>query len=339
MGTDTAIGMPWALLSSLIEESKKASFKNGCLISLHSRLKIDHPPKNVATCGVVRPRILYGGVVVVSLFRGGPIQERPYGVFDYRHRAYQQLVWSCLIASINEYSMSSMRGWQPADTNSNILSFAWHFETTQFITPPNRSQSASLKGLCVEEVHGSGPTLGSLGHLDIDQLTLSQSAHDYSWADLMLSSYGPVGFPSSWEQSYIETLTPYEILEESSVLEYIQHAFLRRALCAALFLFILSTRSDMEPCPHPSGCNIVNQSSSGPSGRPDRQVVRRGSPCCLLEGKTRRACGTSERDVLEFLSRHPGDILLYEGLVFRDTALENASTLQRKAITIVYQVC
>ena len=233
--------------------------------------------------------------------------------------------------------MSSMSGWQLA--NQDQPSFAKYFEQ-QFQPPQDRTSTQTLKIPSTVEIHASGPSLTTLESLTVEQLTLG--THDHSWATNMLSTYGPEGLPSTWSQEdFLQYEMPAEILEENNVLEYIEKIYLRKAVCAAVFLFRSSTGSPPERFPFPpTGCRIVHQSASGPSGRPDREVFHGEKRCCLLEAKTRRVCrdGDLDGDVLHRISEHLECLLLYQGADYDPTALSTASAGKRKAMTIIYQV-
>jgi hypothetical protein len=205
-------------------------------------------------------------------------------------------------------------------------------------TPLDHSTSLSMKTLSVDEIHSSGPSLRSLGKLEVDQLTLTQG-YDYSWAMEMLSTYGPMGLPHSWDPNTWRYAIFEEILDENSVVKYLEEVFLSRALCGGFFLFALATGLDPPiRCPAKESARFINQSSSGPSGRPDLQLVRNGNLCGSVEVKTRRVClidgrdGIDERDVLDMV----GEVsLLYGDQGFTDTLVTGS---EKKATTILYQV-
>jgi len=229
-----------------------------------------------------------------------------------------------------------MLGWQLA--NQDQPSFAKYFEQ-QFQSPQDRTNTQTLKIPSILEIHASGPSLTTLESLTVEQLTLGPL--DHSWATNMLSTYGPQGLSATWSQDFLQYEMPVAILEENNVLDYIEKIYLRKAICAAVFLFRSSTASPPERFPFPpTGCSIVNQSASGPSGRPDREVFRGEKRCCLVEAKTRRVCrdGDLDGDVLHRISEHPQCLLLYQGANYNSTALSTAPAGKRKAITIIYQV-
>jgi len=84
------------------------------------------------------------------------------------------------------------------------------------------------------------------------------------------------------------------------------------------------------------GYNIVTQSSSGPSGRPDRQVVRDEKLCCLLEGKHTGLVGVPSKMYWRLMHSFPEGMLLYDSISmeYRESVLENASSLQRKLLLL-----
>jgi hypothetical protein len=229
--------------------------------------------------------------------------------------------------------MTSMISWGPATRDQP--SFAQYFEQ-QFQCPRDQTSTNSLKQLSLEEIHGSGASLWTLGSLAVEQLTLGH--FNYSWATNMVSTEGPQGGLYTWSEDYLENEIPPSIREENNVLDYIEKLYLRRALCAGVFLFRSSTRSSPERCPSQPGCRIDTQSASGPSGRPDREVHRAGNRCCLVEGKTRRVCTDLDTDVLEMISKDPASLLLYQGQHYDENAFSEAAAGKKKAMIIIYQV-
>ena len=112
---------------------------------------------------------------------------------------------------------------------------------------------------------------------------------------------------------------------------------MNRAMCGVLFLFSLATGLNATRFPSPESCTIVNQSTSGPSGRPDLQFVRNGKLCCLVEVKTRRFCLSDGKDVLNM----DGPVyFLYGDRGYNEDALNNLTlSREKKEITILYRVC
>ena len=191
---------------------------------------------------------------------------------------------------------SSMHYWEKLEGSDD--SFAKLFQT-KFKAPDDHSSSCSIKSLSIDEIHSSDPSLRSLKRFEIDQLTLPQG-YDHVCAMEKFSVYGPQGFLQSWEHDNILFgFPPPRILGKTPVVRYLEEAFLNRAMCGVLFLFSLATGLNATRFPSPESCTIVNQSTSGPSGRPDLQFVRNGKLCCLVEVKTRRVCLSDGKDVLD----------------------------------------
>jgi hypothetical protein len=205
---------------------------------------------------------------------------------------------------------------------------------TGFAAPVDISTSRSMKGLTDREIYESGPSLSTLGTLNVDQLTLSRSC-DHSWAMEQLSIYGPKP-TTSWQADNVVFGIPPEIADEDQVGQFLEEAFLGRAICGGFCLFSLATGLVTAPCPGPESCNLINNSSSGSSGRPDRVVRRGGKACCLLENKTKRVCGM-QGDAL-------GDLrsvdLIYKGSMWVPGESDKllGEGFKKKATTIVYQV-
>ena len=216
-------------------------------------------------------------------------------------------------------------------------SFMDLFQQLENINAPEDrpSSSRSIKELSLEEIHSSGPSLRGLEKLDVDQLTLGQG-YDHSWAMDALSTYGPMGHPQSWEREYAEDLVPDTILDENSVVKYIEEAFLKRALCGGFFLFSLAKGLGAMRCPSRNSCKIVNQSSSGPSGRPDLQLVRNGKLCDVVEVKRKRVCISDGIDILDKVRQAD---LLYGEHGCGEDGLKCLTSSQKKATTLIYQVC
>ena len=201
--------------------------------------------------------------------------------------------------------------------------------------PRDQTSSASMKTLSIDEIHSSGPSLRSLEKLEVEQLTLTQG-YDFSWATEILSTYGPKGGEESWESEDWEFSVPDKITDERSVGKYLEEVYFSRAICAGFVLFALATGLRSIRCPGRDSCRIVDQSTSGPSGRPDLQFERQEKLCGLVEIKTKRVCvisGREGRDVLDMVGEAS---LFYRDGEFKDLELEGGD---KKATTILYQVC
>jgi hypothetical protein len=228
-------------------------------------------------------------------------------------------------------NMVGMKSWVKAERGR--ASFAQLFGEI-FEVPVDRSSSRSIKTLSDQEMHSSGPSLRALETLEVNQLKLGEDL-DHSWAMGELAAYGPCGFDGSWQSDFMVLNMPTEIRDESHVGKYVEGIHLQRALCGGFFLFSLATGLQPQTCPTSSNCLITNQSSSGPSGRPDAQLELYSNICTTLEYKTKRVCICSGKDVLDEL-RHVN--LLYGDQGFIADLLESSSAAKKKAIKITYQV-
>jgi hypothetical protein len=213
-------------------------------------------------------------------------------------------------------------------------SFAKRFKD-QVTLLSSRSESLSMKSLSITEKHDNGPSLKRFGKLDVEQLTLNQN-HDHTWASHMLSSYAPSAPHNlNWALPSFDWRGPRDIKDESAVVAYFQIKFLDRVHAAGVFLFLKSHDKPPELCPSLDGCNVEVQSSSGPNGRPDIQMVRNGNFFCLVEAKTKKVCKTERGDAMEVVSRASeyGDQLL-----LGDSEVVHGSPEEKKGMTIIYQV-
>lgn len=128
----------------------------------------------------------------------------------------------------------------------------------EFKPPEDRTSSYSMKELSIEEIHSSGPLLRRLEKLEVDQLTLTQG-YDHSWAMEMLSTYGPTGFPQSWDPDNWSFSVADYFTDELTLVKYLEEIFFSRALCGGFFLFALATGLEPFSCPGKESCRLVNQ--------------------------------------------------------------------------------
>lgn len=191
-----------------------------------------------------------------------------------------------------------------------------------------------MKELSIEEIHSSGPLLRRLEKLEVDQLTLTQG-YDHSWAMEMLSTHGPTGFPQSWDPNNWSFSVADYFTDELTLVNYLEEIFFSRALCGGFFLFALATGLEPFSCPGKESCRLINQSSSGYSGRPDLQVEHNEKLCGSVEVKTRRVCLIEGRDVLDMVEEVS---LLYGDQGYNEHVLHSLSGSEKKATMILYQV-
>jgi hypothetical protein len=232
--------------------------------------------------------------------------------------------------------MSKMTEWEFIAEGSDRKSFKNLFEL-QFTPPEDRSLSERTKYLSIDEKFGSGPSLRSLEELRVDQLTLGEG-FGHSWAMESLSAYGPKGFEDSWgELAILMDIQEPNICCEAHVGNYLDKVFFKRAMCGGFFLYSLmkGLRPDFCPGMRGGGFNFVDESTMGPSGRPDRQFTYKGNKCCLVEMKTKRVCTCNGRDILD----NPNSSSIFPSGKYTDEWFNGLTADSKKITQIIYQVC
>lgn len=207
-----------------------------------------------------------------------------------------------------------MAGWVETDPEASFF----HLFAESIKRPEEISRSKSVKAISTAEQDVTGPSLHRLTHLDVNRLVLANSTHDRKWAVKLLRRYGPVHPAYNWQEDAIEGLGPHTIEEESNVFSFLSHAYLQRALCAAVFLYQQSIGGPSERCPNrQSKTEFRETSSAGKGGKPDWSFFRHAEQFAQAEAKTTTVCtvGRQEKkDVLWHLSAYAAEAHLRLGL-------------------------
>ena len=189
-----------------------------------------------------------------------------------------------------------------------------------------------MRDVTDEELWSSGPSLRTSENLEVEQLTLGEG-FDYTWAMEQLSAYGPTGQQNSWDEDFISRFgIPDEIRNENNVTKFLEEGFLGRVMCAGFFLFATATNVSPTPCPTKESTKIKDESTSGPSGRPDRQLIRHGKNHCLVEIKTKKVCRSGAGNLIHVLREAP---VLHGDLKENFIRLESG---KKKSTSLLYQV-
>lgn len=227
-----------------------------------------------------------------------------------------------------------MQSWSEAEGSNT---FAELFKLT-VPAPGDDTSSHSMRQLTEEEIHSSGPSLRKLETFDfVEQMKLGN--HDYSWAKDKLSKYGPDEQSRyGWLPVQMQYGCPALIRNENSVGQFLVETYLQRALCGGYFLFsLVNSLPAQTRCPSNTSCELVDLSTSGASGRPDRQFDRPGKPCCcLMEFKTKKVCQVGRNDILDKVG---GVDLLYQSESYQEDLLSGLEPTKKKATSLIYQVC
>ena len=140
--------------------------------------------------------------------------------------------------------MSSFEGWIPATPTTQSFHDLFKF---QLDMPEDRTRSHSTKATTEDEL-ASGPALHGLATFNLEDLSLSHTGHNLTWAENALAGCAPFG-PRGWGVRSIESRYLGWIDLEPNALNFIDSTYLARALCAGWFLYCHSTNHDPSPCP------------------------------------------------------------------------------------------
>ena len=231
--------------------------------------------------------------------------------------------------------MAFMSGWKSIAEESPLLPFSTLLEYPVTL-PRDVSRSTTTKQPTMDETI-SGLSLHRLGPLDSNRFSLSQTNHDRSWADNLISSNGPTD-KEGWSPAYMSIYQTIE--DENNALLFLDQAHLSRVLCVALFLYKTSIGGTSEKCA--GNADVKDTSGHGGSGRPDRSYRYHEKVVCVVEGKTSTVCTVGnhqqKRDILAHISDYAQN-WAPTGLQGDDQlGLTSMGTWHKKAKGIIYQV-